>query len=291
MNPQVLHFNSLVEDPFNRTGAVDVTTRSTDWNDYWTRGTERNSLSVPITLPATDYTKEAIEASGKKAVALVDKDGRTLAILRNPEIYAHRKEEIATRCFGAIDMGHPYIQHIYDGGPWLIGGEVQLIGRVRYNDGLDKWRKTPKELYAEFEARGADVVYAFQTRNPTHAGHAYLMKTGLQKMKDKGFKKPLLWLSPLGGWTKSDDVPLDVRVKQHQAIIDDGMLDAETTVMAIWPSPMIYAGPTEVQFHASSRRNGGASFFVVGRDAAGMKGSDMAVAHPDDDLYKGEHAR
>ena len=291
MTPQVLHFNSLVEDPFNRTGAVDVTTRSTDWNDYWTRGTERNSLSVPITLPATDYTKEAIEASGKKAVALVDKDGRTLAILRNPEIYAHRKEEIATRCFGAIDMGHPYIQHIYDGGPWLIGGEVQLIGRVRYNDGLDKWRKTPKELYAEFEARGADVVYAFQTRNPTHAGHAYLMKTGLQKMKDKGFKKPLLWLSPLGGWTKSDDVPLDVRVKQHQAIIDDGMLDAETTVMAIWPSPMIYAGPTEVQFHASSRRNGGAAFFVVGRDAAGMKGSLEAVASPDDDLYKGEHAR
>ena len=90
----MLHFNSIVEDPYNRTGAVDVTTRSTDWNDYWTRGTERNGLSVPITLPATDFTKEAIEASGKKAVALVDKDGRTLAILRNPEIYEHRKEEV-----------------------------------------------------------------------------------------------------------------------------------------------------------------------------------------------------
>jgi len=61
--------------------------------------------------------------------------------------------------------------------------------------------------------------------------------------------------------------------------------------MAIWPAPMIYGGPTEVQFHASSRRNAGASFFVVGRDAAGMKGSSVAVAHPDDDLYKGEHAR
>lgn len=54
---------------------------------------------------------------------------------------------------------------------------------------------------------------------------------------------------------------------------------------------MIYGGPTEVQFHASSRRNAGASFFVVGRDAAGMKGSSEAVAHPGDDLYKGEHAR
>lgn len=32
----------------------------------------------------------------------------------------------------------------------------------------------------------------------------------------QGFKNPVLWLSPLGGWTKPDDVPLDVRVKQHE---------------------------------------------------------------------------
>ena len=72
------------------------------------------------------------------------------------------------------------------------------------------------------------------------------MKTGGEMLKKKGFKRPILWLSPLGGWTKFDDVPLDVRVKQHEAVIRDGMLDADTTVMAIWPAPMIYAGPTEV---------------------------------------------
>ena len=33
----------------------------------------------------------------------------------------------------------------------------------------------------------------------------------------------------------------------------------------------LYAGPTEVQFHAKSRRCAGASYFVVGRDPAGMK--------------------
>ena len=101
----------------------------------------------------------------------------------------------------------------------------------------------------------------------------------------------MLWLSPLGGWTKSDDVPLDVRVKQHQAILDEGMLDPSWTVMGIWPAPMIYAGPTEVQFHAASRRAGGASFFVVGRDAAGIKGSSVAVTHTDDDMYDANHAR
>lgn len=221
----------------------------------------------------------------------MDKDGRPLAIMRNPEIYENRKEEIVSRCFGVIDMGHPYIKHIYSGGDWLLGGEVELLQKVTYNDGLDQYRLTPKEMYAAFEEKGADVVFAFQTRNPTHAGHAYLMRTGRERLINRGYKNPVLWLSPLGGWTKEDDVPLDVRVKQHVAIIEEKMLDPSWTVMAIWPAPMIYAGPTEVQFHAQSRRNAGASFFVVGRDPAGMKGSDVAVTYPDDDLYKGEHGR
>jgi len=90
---------------------------------------------------------------------------------------------------------------------------------------------------------------------------------------------------------KSDDVPLDVRVKQHEAVLSERMLDPETTVMAIWPAPMIYGGPTEVLFHAKSRRNAGATYFVAGRDPAGMKGSSIAEAHPDDDLYDGNHGR
>ena len=78
---------------------------------------------------------------------------------------------------------------------------------------------------------------------------------------------------------------------QNYRLTHPGGLDPATTVMAIWPAPMVYAGPTEVQFHAKSRRSAGASYFVVGRDPAGMKGSNMAVAHPDDDLYHGDHGR
>jgi 3'-phosphoadenosine 5'-phosphosulfate synthase len=89
---------------------------------------------------------------------------------------------------------------------------------------------------------------------------------------------------------------LDVRVTQHEQVLQAGLthtggLDPATTVMAIWPAPMVYAGPTEVQFHAKSRRSAGASYFVVGRDPAGMKGSPQAEAHPNDDLYNGDHGR
>lgn len=56
----------------------------------------------------------------------------------------------------------------------------------------------------------------------------------------------MLLLHPLGGWTKQDDVPLPVRMAQHHAVMEEGVLDPENTVIAIFPSPMMYAGPTEV---------------------------------------------
>jgi 3'-phosphoadenosine 5'-phosphosulfate synthase len=294
---ETLHFNSLLVDPFNLTGNVNRLTTATNFETFPEHpAPNRVSMSLPITLSCTSFTKMNIEASGQTAVALVTQMGQTVAILRHPEIYAHRKEEIITRMFGVIDPGHPYIQNIQKGGDYLIGGEVELLDRIRYNDGLDQWRKTVTELLAEFQQKGADTVYAFQTRNPTHAGHAYLMRSAGEDLKRKGYQKPVLWLSPLGGWTKADDVPLDVRVIQHEEVLKAGLkhpggLDPESTVMAIWPAPMVYAGPTEVQFHAKSRRNAGASYFVVGRDPAGMKGSLEAVAHPDDDLYDGNHGR
>jgi len=48
-------------------------------------------------------------------VALVSKNGKILAILRRPEVYVNRKEEIVSRLFGVIDRGHPYIKHMYNG--------------------------------------------------------------------------------------------------------------------------------------------------------------------------------
>ena len=94
----------------------------------------------------------------------------------------------------------------------------------------------------------------------------------------------MLLLHPLGGWTKDDDVPLATRMQQHQAILEEGVLDPDSTVLAIFPSPMMYAGPTEVQWHAKARMCTGATFYIVGRDPAGM-------AHPDAgrDLYEPTH--
>ena len=73
---------------------------------------------------------------------------------------------------------------------------------------------------------------------------------------------------------------------QCYQVLQDGVLDPESTVVAIFPSPMHYAGPTEVQWHAKARVSAGANFYIVGRDPAGM-------SHPTEkrDLYDPDHGK
>ncbi|CAF4845257.1 unnamed protein product, partial [Rotaria sp. Silwood1] len=179
-------------------------------------------------------------------------------------------------------------QMIMDSGDWLIGGDLEVVERVCWNDGLDQFRLTPNQLRQRFRDLQADAVFAFQLRNPIHNGHSLLMQTTRNLLIERGFKNPVLLLHPLGGWTKEDDVPLHIRMAQHQAFLrddQDDRLDRSRTVLAIFPSPMSYAGPTEVQWHAKARMVAGVNFYIVGRDPAGMP-------HPSNkskDLYDPTH--
>eukprot|EP00850_Spirogloea_muscicola_P018917 SM000179S03389 [mRNA] locus=s179:36049:41149:+ [translate_table: standard] len=102
-----------------------------------------------------------------------------------------------------------------------------------------------------------------QLRNPVHNGHALLMTDTRKRLLEMGFQNPILLLHPLGGFTKADDVPTEFRMKQHAKVLEEGVLDPSTTVVAIFPSPMLYAGPTEVQWHAKARINAGADFYIM----------------------------
>uniref|UniRef100_A0A0A1WK45 Bifunctional 3'-phosphoadenosine 5'-phosphosulfate synthase n=1 Tax=Zeugodacus cucurbitae TaxID=28588 RepID=A0A0A1WK45_ZEUCU len=260
---QTIHFNSIATD--------DPTTRK--------------NQSVPIVLAVTEELKNKLD--GVSSVALTYK-GNPVAIMRKPEFYYQRKEERASRQFGTSNEEHPYIKIIAKGGDYLVGGELEVLERIRWNDGLDQYRLTPNELRAKFKELGADAIFAFQLRNPIHNGHALLMQDTKRQLIERGFKKPVLLLHPLGGWTKDDDVPLPVRIAQHQAVLDSGVLKAEDTVLAIFPSPMMYAGPTEVQWHAKARMNAGANFYIVGRDPAGVPHPNKSM-YPDGNLFDATH--
>jgi len=239
--------------------------------------------SVPIVLPINAEDKASIAGAAKITLTY---EGKDMAIMNAPEVYDHVKEERAARTFGLVDAGHPYVEKIMNAGDFLVGGELEVLNKFAWNDGLDKYRKTPLELQAEFQKRGCDAVFAFQLRNPVHNGHALLMTDTHRKLKEQGFKKPTLLLHPLGGYTKADDVPLDVRMQQYDCVLNEKVLHPDETVLAIFPGPMIYAGPTEVQWHCKARMNAGATHYIVGRDPAGM-------AHPveDRDMFLAHHGR
>ncbi|XP_063379050.1 bifunctional 3'-phosphoadenosine 5'-phosphosulfate synthase [Cydia fagiglandana] len=223
--------------------------------------------SVPVVLPVTTEIKDNL--SGSEAITLVY-GGKPVAILRAPEFYPHRKEYRCGKQFTIHHTGHPYIKMIEESGDWLVGGNIEVFERVRWHDGLDSYRLTPNELRSKFRELGADAVFAFQLRNPIHNGHALLMQDTQRQLTERGYKKPVLLLHPLGGWTKDDDVPLETRINQHKAVLSEGVLDPQSTILAIFPSPMMYAGPTEVQWHAKCRMNAGANHYIVGRDPAGL---------------------
>lgn len=242
--------------------------------------------SIPIVLPITNGQRKLLLTGNDnelcKAVGLTYK-GKLLAVLRDPEVFPHRKEERVARQFGFTDCRHPTIDMIMKSGEWLLGGDVEVVERITYDDGLDNYRLTPMELRQRFKDENCDAVFVFQLRNPIHNGHALLMRDTRKQLLKK-FKNPMLLLHPLGGWTKDDDVPLNVRIEQHKAVLSEGILDPKWTVLAIFPSPMLYAGPTEVQWHARARIAAGVTTYIVGRDPAG-------IAHPDtgDYLYDPSH--
>lgn len=84
-------------------------------------------------------------------------------------------------------------------------------------------------------------------------------------------------------------MPLQTRIEQHHAVLKEGVLDPASTVLAVFPSPMMYAGPTEVQWHAKARMATGASFYIVGRDPAGMP--HPGAGQGGKDLYEATHGK
>lgn len=50
---------------------------------------------------------------------------------------------------------------VMEGGDWLAGGDLEVLERIKWNDGLDQYRLTPKELKQKFEK-----MEAGNTRGP-----------------------------------------------------------------------------------------------------------------------------
>uniref|UniRef100_A0A914NN58 adenylyl-sulfate kinase n=1 Tax=Meloidogyne incognita TaxID=6306 RepID=A0A914NN58_MELIC len=116
--------------------------------------------TIPIVLPIFDNQANLIKSklSSKPKIQLIFKN-KLIGILKDIEIFPHRKKERIHRQFGhfveekEIENGHPGIKLIMESGDWLVGGDLKVFERIIYNDGLDEYRKTPSELKQIFRRK------------------------------------------------------------------------------------------------------------------------------------------
>ena len=216
---------------------------------------------IPITLSCTRDLADTIRA--REDVALVDGEtGHIMAVMEVAEKYTIDRNLECSHVFRTTNTDHPGVAKV------MVQGEVNLAGPVRaldegiYPRAFEGLYLRPAETRALFAERGWSKVAAFQTRNPMHRSHEYLVKIALEICDG-------LLIHQVLGKLKSGDVPAEVRVAAIDALVENYFVPG-TVIQAGYPIEMRYAGPREALLHAAFRQNFGCSHLVVGRDHAGV---------------------
>jgi sulfate adenylyltransferase len=215
--------------------------------------------SIPITLSVTEEVANSLKEGG--LIRLDDPTGRFVGVLELAQKYHNDKTNEAIHIYRTNDPQHPGVKVVYSQEPVNLAGDVWLLKRDPHPL-FPKYQIDPVKSREWFQEKGWKTIVGFQTRNPIHRAHEYIQKCALEIVDG-------LFLHPLVGATKEDDIPADVRMRCYEILLEK-YYPHERVILAINPSAMRYAGPREAIFHALIRKNYGCTHFIVGRDHAGV---------------------
>ena len=162
---------------------------------------------IPVTLASeVGEVGDTIELTGH--------EGSKLGTITVEEVYERDLAREAENVFRTTDEEHPGVAMTYREGARTIAGPISVEKLPEHIDAVKPYLLSPADTKKTFEERGWKTVVAFQTRNPIHRAHEYITKSALEIVDG-------LFIHPIVGETKSDDIPPETRMRCYEVLIEN----------------------------------------------------------------------